>query len=180
MTILGLTESFETMNQPGPTRPWRSLTAYFLESLKDRDVKFWHNLHSSLQFVLSKLRSISLIVWKPCTFCQFSYFGNFQQFFIIAFDWKRNFGFWWFPQKDIVRICQNIMNVKLKKYFFIYKNQFLGEKLKCLDFFAAFFRNTSKLQWFHKFRWLHRKKTHQNLSDYNQFLLKKWTEVNKK
>ena len=36
----------------GPTRPWRSLTAYFSESIKDRDVKFWHNLDSSLQFVL--------------------------------------------------------------------------------------------------------------------------------
>ena len=30
------------------------LTAYFLESLKDGDVKFWRNLHSSLQFGLSK------------------------------------------------------------------------------------------------------------------------------
>ena len=43
MTILGLAESFKTMNQPGsvrPTRPWRSLAAYFSESIKDREVKF--------------------------------------------------------------------------------------------------------------------------------------------
>ena len=32
----------------------RFLTAYFSESIKDRDVKFLHNLHSSLQFMLSK------------------------------------------------------------------------------------------------------------------------------
>ena len=54
MTILGLAESFKTLNRPDPARPWRFLTAYFSESIKDMDVKFWHNLHSSLKFVISK------------------------------------------------------------------------------------------------------------------------------
>ena len=58
MTILGLTESFKTMNQPDqsqpdPARLGRFLTAHFSESIKDRDVKFLHKLHSSLQFMLS-------------------------------------------------------------------------------------------------------------------------------
>ena len=30
------------------------MTSYFSKTVKDRNVKFWHNLHSSLQFVLSK------------------------------------------------------------------------------------------------------------------------------
>ena len=34
----------------------RSLMSYFSETIKDRNVKFWHNLHSSLQFVLSKFK----------------------------------------------------------------------------------------------------------------------------
>ena len=34
------------MNRPEPTGPYRSLTAYFSESIKDRDVEFWHNYFS--------------------------------------------------------------------------------------------------------------------------------------
>ena len=40
---------FKTMNQSGPTRldrNERSLTAYFSESMKNKGVKFWHNLQS--------------------------------------------------------------------------------------------------------------------------------------
>ena len=36
------------------TVPWRSLTVYFKESIKDKDVKFWQNLVLSLQFGLFK------------------------------------------------------------------------------------------------------------------------------
>ena len=54
MTILGLAESFKTIIRPDPARTWRSLTAYFSESIKDREVKFVLNLHSNLEFVLSK------------------------------------------------------------------------------------------------------------------------------
>ena len=54
MAILGLAESFKTVNRAGPSwpdpvRPWRYLTAYFLESIKEMGVKFWHNLDLSLQ-----------------------------------------------------------------------------------------------------------------------------------
>ena len=49
MTILGLAELFKTMNRLSLNRPWRSLTAYFSKSLKDRDVKFWHNIYMDLQ-----------------------------------------------------------------------------------------------------------------------------------
>ena len=38
---------------PTVARPWRFLT-HFSERIKDRAVKFWHNLYSCLQFVLSK------------------------------------------------------------------------------------------------------------------------------
>ena len=36
-----------------PTRPWRYLTAYILESINDRHVKFWEDLDQSLKIVLS-------------------------------------------------------------------------------------------------------------------------------
>ena len=44
----------------------------------------------------------------------------------------------------------------------------------------SFFRNTFKVQRLYKIRRLNRKKSHQNLSDYDQFLFKKRFEVNKK
>ena len=50
MNISGLAESFETMNQPEPTWPWHSLTAYFL----DKDVKSWHK--NDLSFKLVELK----------------------------------------------------------------------------------------------------------------------------
>ena len=39
MTIFGLAQSFKTMNRPDPTRPYRSLTANFLKTIKDRHIK---------------------------------------------------------------------------------------------------------------------------------------------
>ena len=51
ITILGLAESFKTMNRPDSKR---SLTVYFSESIQDSEIKFWHNFYSSLQFVLFK------------------------------------------------------------------------------------------------------------------------------
>ena len=54
MTIFRLAESFKTMNRPA--RLWPSLTAHFSESIKDKDVKFYHNLYLSLWFVLLKFR----------------------------------------------------------------------------------------------------------------------------
>ena len=40
MAILGLAESYKTIYRPDPTRPQRSLTAHFSESIKDMDDKF--------------------------------------------------------------------------------------------------------------------------------------------
>ena len=56
MTILGLAESFKTVNRPGPTWPGSTLTLFdslFIGQYKDRNVKFWNNLHSRLRFLLS-------------------------------------------------------------------------------------------------------------------------------
>ena len=53
MTILGLAESFKTLNRPCPTVTL--LTAHFSESVKDKDVNFQHNLHFKI---------LNLIVFK--------------------------------------------------------------------------------------------------------------------
>ena len=80
MTIIGLAESFKTMNWISPARripaqPWRSLTAHLSESIKDKDENFFHNLHTSLQFMLLKFSMIlSLIFLKLCAFWQHSKF----------------------------------------------------------------------------------------------------------
>ena len=51
MTILGL--GYRWINDE-PARPDPTVThlmAHVSESIKDREVKFWHNLHSGLRFV---------------------------------------------------------------------------------------------------------------------------------
>ena len=73
MIILELAESFKTMYRPGPT-----MMPISGKSIKDTDVKFGYNPHSIFQFVLLKMESIFLIVWKLCSFRQRSHFGNFQ------------------------------------------------------------------------------------------------------
>ena len=61
MLILEQTEWLKTMYRPDLAWPdppiWRSLTTYLSESIIDKDVKFWHNLDSILQFMLSKFRN---------------------------------------------------------------------------------------------------------------------------
>ena len=61
MTILGLAESFKTMNRP-------DRNGLFLGRYKDRDMKFGHNLHSSLQFVLTKFRINIFNSWITALF----------------------------------------------------------------------------------------------------------------
>ena len=79
--LLRTAKSFISMNRQGPTRPLHSLTAYFSENIKDRNVKFWNYLDTSFQFMLSKFRSISSIVWKLCALRHHSHFVNFSHFF---------------------------------------------------------------------------------------------------
>ena len=86
--------TLKTMNRADPTGPFDDLpycflTTYFSEAIKYRDMKFWHDIYKSLQFVLSKFGSISLITWKLCAFRQRSNFGNFQQFLHHNFRLKK-------------------------------------------------------------------------------------------
>ena len=57
MIILELVESVETINQLDSSRPDRGALwqlIFFSKIIKDRDVKYWHNLDLSFQFVLLK------------------------------------------------------------------------------------------------------------------------------
>ena len=57
MTISKLAESFKTMNRPDPAGSGLTVTLFeglCLRKQKRRGVKFWYNLHLSLQFVLLK------------------------------------------------------------------------------------------------------------------------------
>ena len=44
--------------RPDPARLWRSLTAYISGSIEYRDLKYWHNIDSSLKIVQSNLKHI--------------------------------------------------------------------------------------------------------------------------
>ena len=58
------------MNRPDPTRPLPSFTAYFSESMKDKDIKCWHNLYSSLQclrFVIDVFDSLDMVTGSYAT-----------------------------------------------------------------------------------------------------------------
>ena len=54
----------------------------------------------------------------------------FSSFFIITFDWNKNFEFWWFHRKDLVQIYQNILYFNFLKYLFItYKLIFIEKNI---------------------------------------------------
>ena len=124
------------MNQPDPARSWRSLTVLISECIKDRDLKFSHNLYSSLKILLPKFE---IDILDSLDTKRFSASYKLRQlsavFFFITFDWKGNFKFWRFHRKDLAKI----FSYKLKKYFFIYKNQFFWWIWKILVYFSPFF-----------------------------------------
>ena len=143
-----------------------------MENIRDKNVKCWHNLHSVLNLSYWNLESISLIILELCAFLKRSNFNNFQQFFIITFDWNGNFEFWWFYQKDLVQIYQNISYFKFKKYFVSIKINFLVKNELFEVFSCTFFSNYCQslaIPWIMMILW---EKSYQNLSEYIQFYLK--------
>ena len=132
------------------------------------------------------LESIWSMVWKLCAVRHWKNVGNFWQFLYHNFRLKGEFQIIMVSSErfssdlSILRRTLLFRNsqsyFKSKKYFFIHRNQFLGEK--CLPLFAFSFRNTSKVQRFSKFQWLHRKKHYQNIFSF--FFIKKRYEVKKK
>ena len=114
--------------RPNPAGPWCSLTASFFRKYKrysHKDVKFSFNLYWSFQFMLfNSIHKLNLGI-------NYALFGNIaisvylSSFFIKAFHWN------------------GIENIKIKNIFFLYKNQFLGEKLIFCGIFCSFFQITS-------------------------------------
>ena len=76
-------------------------------------------------------------------FGNYAFFDNviisviFIRFFIITFDWNGSFEFRWIHLKDL----SEYILFQLQKYFFIYKNSFLGENDLFLFFFMQFLSN---------------------------------------
>ena len=103
----------------------------------------------------------------------------FSLLFIITFDRKENFEFRWFHRKDLVQIYQTITYFRLRIHYFIYKKINLSEKWKKKFSFAVFFKYFGILVIL-LIPMIASEKSHQNLSDYIHFLLKKRFEVNKK
>ena len=104
---------------------YRSLIAYIWESIRDRDVEFWH-------VFLFKSSTCATKIWDRYLE-QFGYyvlFGNvaisviFISFIIITFGWNGNFELWWFHRKELVDIYKNIPYFKSEKYFLNYKINF--------------------------------------------------------
>ena len=127
MGILEQAELFKTMNRPDSTMTL--FDGLFLG-------KFWR-----------KWRKILIQSWFKSSICDIKIWNQYlttqpsrqfsADFFIITFDWKGNFKFWWFYRKDLFQIHQNQSYFKFLKNLFIHKNQFLGEKINV--FFAIFF-----------------------------------------
>ena len=113
-------------------------------------------------------------------------FGNviisviFSGFSIITFNWNGNF---WIQivssERSIVQIYYILLYFKFN--FSFIKISCLDEKWTILGYFlAVVFEILSKFRDFVKYGDHIEKKTHKNLSDYNQFLLKKRFEFKKK
>ena len=116
------------------------MTVNFSESIKDRDVKFLHNIYPNLQFVLSKY---GIDIFNSLG--NYVLFGNvvisviFYRFLLITFSWNGNFWFWWFHWNDRFQIYQHTSYFNWKKYFFIYKSSFYVKKLNIWGFCLVFF-----------------------------------------
>ena len=108
--------------------------AYFLESKKDRDLKFKHNFHSSLQFVQLKFRMdlkfksstiyISLIVWKLCVFRQHNNFGYFSTCFLIIILYWKGILMVALGRSSLDLSDKILFKIEIKYIFFIYKINF--------------------------------------------------------
>ena len=128
--------------------PRRSFKAYFSESIKDNDVKFWHKHYSSLQLVLLRI-GVDIFSSLETMRCN-RFNGNVAISVIfnsclITFDRKENFEFWLFHRKDLVQIYQSHSYFELQIYIFIYKISFWVKKLLNLGFLCAeFFSNHSQ------------------------------------
>ena len=129
----------------------------------------------SLKFVLLNFETISLIVWKLCAFRQRSNCGNFQSFCHHNFWLKWKFKFWCFIGK--IWLFRSIRIYLISKS----KNIFLSIKIrlqvKNQFFFCSFFSKYFQSSVILYIPMITSEKSHQNLSDYNQFLLKKRFEV---
>ena len=153
MTILGPAESFKMMNRPDPTRPGRN-ALWRLISQKVWKIGTWNFNTIFIQLsnlCYQNLELISLLVWKLWAFPQGSNFVNFQQFFHHNFRLKWNFWILMVPSERSCWDLSEYISFYIRKYFFIYKNKFLGEKLNFLVFLCSFFPITSKVYWFYKF-----------------------------
>ena len=108
------------------------------KSLNDSYKACRHELYAAWYTQISNGKIWNIWLWK----------GSFAlrliiSFFIITFDWNGNFEFRLLHRKDLVQFYQKISYYISKKYFFIYKNQFLGKKWKILGFFMQFFLSVS-------------------------------------
>ena len=113
------------------------------------------------------MESISVIVWKLCTFRQQFFHHNFW------LKWK-----FWILMVLSERSSSDLSEYSLfqiKKIIFHLLKSFFRWKIVGF-FFAVLFQNIFKVQPFSEFWWLNQK--NQNLLDYNQFLFKKGFEVN--
>ena len=133
------------MNQPDPARSWRSLTVLISECIKDRDLKFSHNLYSSLKILLPKFE---IDILDSLDTKRFSASYKLRQlsavFFFITFDWKGNFKFWRFHWKDLAQIYRNQPYFILKYIFLSVKPNFYVKKSSTF-FYSFFFRMASKI-----------------------------------
>ena len=151
ITILGIAESFKRWARPAwpdptlpnPTRLDRN-AIWRLISRELGDVKFWHNLHTSHQFVLLKFWIDIFDSLETVLFGNEALSVIFRSFFIITFDW--NFEFWWFDRNELVQIYQNLPYFNFFLNVFLSIKSILGEKLNFLGFLLKSFSKYFQVQ----------------------------------
>ena len=106
-----------------PVRPNPTVTLFYSIFLKN--YRRWRCeilAQSSFKSSICSIKIWHQYLWQ---FGNYVLFGNvaflviFCRFFIMTFNWNRNFEFWWFHRKDLVHIYQNIQNFEYKNIFFI-------------------------------------------------------------
>ena len=106
-----------------------SLTAYFLENLKDKEI-FTQSLSKSPVCAIKIWNLYIKWLRSHALFDNVAILDIFSSIFIITFDWKGKFKFRWFHRQDLGPIHLTQLYFEFRKYFFFYKILFLNEKKK--------------------------------------------------
>ena len=115
--------------RPGPTRPWRSLTAYISRVFIVRNVQIYHLIETLNQFVVLNLGVNASNTLEMTAILPKSIFLQiFSSFFHLTFEIRGNWKIWKLHVKELRKLYKTDTIKKIKYQFLVVKNHVLVVK----------------------------------------------------